>query len=71
MLLALGEKPIFKKVVEGLPSDEAHELESSMIQKIGTIESGAGPLSNLIYRGKSRKGLRSAIDICFENIAKV
>jgi hypothetical protein len=60
MLFALDEKP----VVEGLPKEEANELESLMIQKLGTLELG-GPLSNLAHRGRPQKDRRKSIDICF------
>ena len=46
--LALGKEPLFEKVIVGLPKEEARELEYMMLDKIGTIADGTGPLTNIL-----------------------
>jgi hypothetical protein len=45
--LVLGMEPVFEKVVEGLPREEAHEIERTLISIIGTQALGTGPLVNV------------------------
>jgi hypothetical protein len=61
-------EPIFEKIITGLPKDEALDLESWMINEIGTIGTGKGPLTNSAI-GRGRKGVvKVASDVMFELI---
>jgi hypothetical protein len=46
-----GENPIIIKFKENLSEEESLKLEEIIIEKIGRIDLGTGPLTNLSYKG--------------------
>jgi hypothetical protein len=57
-IIKKGEFPIIMKIEEGLTNKESQEKEISYIKKIGRMDLGLGPLTNMTSGGEGGLGLK-------------